>query len=50
MGEQRRSEALQDIYAKIDRDCRPRVPAGLDSRVEVHVGKGYTVILLRFHN
>ena len=45
MGEQRRSEGLQDIQAKINPDYRPRVPTGLDSRVGVHVGKGYTVIL-----
>lgn len=38
-------KAKQDIDEKIDRDYRPRVPAGVDFKVEMRVGKDYQVIL-----
>ena len=38
-------KARRDIDAKIDRDYRPRVPPGLDFRVEMRVGKDSAAIL-----
>ncbi len=38
-------KAKQDIDAKIDRTYRPRVPPGVDFRVEMRVGKDYQCIL-----
>jgi len=42
-------KARRDIDAKIDRDYRPRVPAGLDFRVEMRVGKDSAAILKFAH-
>jgi nucleotide-binding universal stress UspA family protein len=38
-------KARQDIDAKIDQTYRPRVPAGVDFKVEMRVGKDYQCIL-----
>jgi nucleotide-binding universal stress UspA family protein len=38
-------KAKQDIDQKVDKTYRPRVPAGVDFRVEMRVGKDYKAIL-----
>lgn len=38
-------KAKRDIDEKIDRTYRPRVPAGVDFRVEMRVGKDYKAIM-----
>lgn len=38
-------KARQDIDAKVDRDYRPRIPPGVDFRVEFRIGRDYMKIL-----